>query len=100
MFGANGGSRPFMDDLASPTKMKTFWLIKYLNIGGLPVEKNLNLNDLSNPNTPFVCQSTTSLGLAQVHLRSPKVAVATGAAARGFKKWYNFFCRNKVTVAN
>ena len=29
LFGANGGSRPSM---ASPTKMKTFWVIKYLNI--------------------------------------------------------------------
>ena len=42
-FGANGGSRPSTDGppaisrhprmaLASPTKMKTFWVIKYLNI--------------------------------------------------------------------
>ena len=35
-------------------------------------------------------QSTTSLGLAQLHLRSSKVVVATGAAARGSKKCYNF----------
>ena len=38
VFGANGGPRPSMDGLAStdglasPTKMKTFWVIKYLNI--------------------------------------------------------------------
>ena len=38
LFGANGGSRPSMDGLTStdglafPTKMKTFWVIKYLNI--------------------------------------------------------------------
>ena len=32
LFGANGGSRPSMDGLAYPTKMKTFWIIKYLNI--------------------------------------------------------------------
>ena len=32
LFKANGGSRPSMDGLASPTKMKTFWVIKYLNI--------------------------------------------------------------------
>ena len=32
LFGANGGSRPSMDGLAFPTKMKTFWVIKYLNI--------------------------------------------------------------------
>ena len=32
LFGANGGSRPSMDGLASPTKMKTFWAIKYLSI--------------------------------------------------------------------
>ena len=50
--------------------------------------------------TPLTYQPTTSLGLAQLHLRSPKVVVATGAAARGSKKWYNFFCRSKVIVAN
>ena len=32
LFGANGGFRPSMDGLAFPTKIKTFWVIKYLNI--------------------------------------------------------------------
>ena len=32
LFGANRGPRPSADGLASPTKMKTFWVIKYLNI--------------------------------------------------------------------
>ena len=48
----------------------------------------------------LVYQSTTSLGLVQAHLRSPKVVVATGAAARVSKKWYNYFGRSKVIVAN
>ena len=41
---------------------------------------------------PLVYQSTTSLGLGQVQMPRPKEVVATGAAARGSKKWYNFFC--------
>ena len=32
LFGANRGPRPSADGLASSTKMKTFWVIKYLNI--------------------------------------------------------------------
>ena len=32
VFGANRGPRPSADGLASPTKIKTFWVIKYLNI--------------------------------------------------------------------
>ena len=44
-------------------------------------------------------QSTTSLGLGQVQMPRPKEVVATGAAARGSKKWYNFFYWNKVFVA-
>ena len=43
-------------------------------------------------------QSTTSLGLAQVHLRSPKVVVATGAAAPGSKNGITFFA--EVIAAN
>ena len=39
---------------------------------------------------PLVYRSTTSSGLAQVHLRSPKVVVATGLAARGSKKSFKF----------
>ena len=31
LFGANRGPRPSVDGLASLTKMKTFWVIKYLN---------------------------------------------------------------------
>ena len=34
---------------------------------------------------PLVYQTTASLGLAQVQLHSPKVVVATGAAARALK---------------
>ena len=48
---------------------------------------------------PLVYQTTTSLGLAQVQPRSPKVVVATGAAARALKNG-NFFTKNKVLVAN
>ena len=48
---------------------------------------------------PLVYQSTTSLGLRQVQMPRPKEVVATRAAARGSKKWYNFFCRNKVFAA-
>ena len=32
LFGANRGPRPPADGLASLTKMKTFWVVKYLNI--------------------------------------------------------------------
>ena len=32
LFGANRGPRPSADGLASPINMKTFWVIKYLNI--------------------------------------------------------------------
>ena len=45
--------------------------------------------------TPLVYQSTTSLGLGQVQMPRPKEVVATGAAARGSKKWYNFFAEIK-----
>ena len=52
------------------------------------------------PGTFRVChQSTTSLGLGQVQMPRPKEVVTTGAATWGSKKWYNFFCRNKVFVA-
>ena len=44
---------------------------------------------------PLVYQSTTSLGLGQVQMPRPKEVMATGAAARGSKKWYNFFAEIK-----
>ena len=40
-------------------------------------------------------QSTTSLGLGQVQMPRPKEVVATGAAAQGSKKSYNFFAEIK-----
>ena len=56
-----------------------------------PLERRSALCERIKPeDTPLVYQTTASLGLAQVQLRSPKVVVATGAAARGSKKWYNF----------
>ena len=50
-----------------------------------------------NLGPPLVYQSTTSLGLGQVQMPGPKVVVATGAAARGSKKWYNFFAEIKTS---
>ena len=44
---------------------------------------------------PLVYQTTTSLGLAQVQLRSPKVAVATGAAAQALKNGITFLPKIK-----
>ena len=40
-------------------------------------------------------QNKTSLGLAQVQLRSPKVVVATGAAARALKNGITFLPKIK-----
>ena len=47
----------------------------------------------------LVYQSTTSLGLGQVQMPRPGEDLATGAAARGSKTWYNLFYRITVFVA-
>ena len=44
---------------------------------------------------PLVYQTTTSLGLAQVQLRSPKVVMVTGAAARALKNGITFLPKIK-----
>ena len=44
---------------------------------------------------PLVYQTTASLGLAQVQLRSPKVVVAIGAAARALKNGVTFLPKIK-----
>ena len=48
-----------------------------------------------NYSAPLVYQTTTSLGLAQVQLHSPKVVVATGAAARALKNGIPFLPKIK-----
>ena len=45
--------------------------------------------------TPLAYQSTTSLGLAQLHLCSPKAVMETGAAARALKNGITFFAEVK-----
>ena len=45
--------------------------------------------------SPLVYQITTSLGLAQAQLRSPKLVVATGAAARALKNGITFLQKIK-----
>ena len=46
-------------------------------------------------NSPLVYQTTTSSGLAQVQLCSPKVVVVTGAAARTLKNGITFLPKIK-----
>ena len=51
----------------------------------VPRWHHLRLTSPRHLTSPLVYQTTASLGLAQVQLRSPKVVVATGAAARALK---------------
>ena len=75
-------------------KRKTSQHCKRRNWGDEDVIRAKSPKNVNN-RTPLVYQTTTSLGLAQVQLRSPKVVVATGAAARVLKNGITFLPKIK-----